>query len=531
MNRSTGGPCICDSNFSGPRCEYVKSTVPDCILPCKNGHCVLGPLSTTSKMPWWQNATVDINNDGNNDFNLMHCDCTNEFDGPLCDIPREACGTSSDSSFCYFGNKCNNGEDGSCICSDGYAGMSCEYVVTDTSEDGAKMAKNVTINVTEVSDFKDTDENRNPLPCNLNCVHGQCVAGKNNVSDYFGQVVEHTQHLYADASETQFMHCRCQESWTGPLCDVVMEKCENELDFCLHGSSCLNEINHPICNCSGSDVIPGAAFFAGQHCEHRVHDICTDDINSAHGLPLSFCVNGGICKSHVAAGEPHPGCNCVKDFVGPHCELRESVHIKNSELPRSWNSDNMAGSTSNTFHREESLQRSGIIIAIVILLVLAFAFLVVRLRRRRHRQKHESIDWINKYRDQTNDRAELNIAPRRESGVECGVTNSPFHETLSQAKTTASCSSKRDLIATQKPTITDKNDETRASMQDCIGSVAVKSSHNPSNSYVVSHQNISDGIIKEKRISKRKNKVNELQLYLGPPRDEDGHVLHNVDIL
>jgi hypothetical protein len=595
-HRSIGGPCLCEPHFSGPRCEYQNGTVPVCDLPCQNGQCVLGPINQPFFHALWKDVVIDINNDGNNDLDQMHCLCSSGYDGPLCDIPREECGDGTDSGYCYFGSKCitienqldlltahqcdcdsantstekfvgrfceyksekfcdvdhthfcvNGGKcnntitEGVCSCPDGFGGPSCEYELAGTDQSETLSTKDVI----EGSGFQQPNNNNitdsfpkgTQLQCNLNCVHGQCRIGKKNVSDYFGQVIEHTQHLYDDIAEERYMHCFCEESWTGPLCNVQMSTCGDISDFCLHGSECLTSGKQQGCNCTGAHTNVDATYFAGQHCEHPVNDVCTEDANSIHGIPLSFCVNGGICKNHVLAGQPHPGCHCAQGFIGPHCELRESAQIKHSDLPHSWNPVDSRGNESHDALHISTWTKTCIAVFGALSFGFLLAYLFVRHCRQQRQQKETSTDWLSKYRDHPIDGDETNIAPRRESGFDFTFSKSNIHDAESENESPSTYQSNRDLMASQVASIAIRSPATSppstslAQDHNYIEELGGNSSQLSSDdNYTREFQSPRDGILKGNLYSKRMSS-SEPQVYLGPPRDEDGHVLHNVEIL
>lgn len=51
------------------------------------------------------------------------------------------------------------------------------------------------------------------------------------------------------------------------------------------------------------------------------------------GQSRSFCVNDGLCKAYVSATENEPGCTCVNEWTGPHCELKASAVAGFKETP------------------------------------------------------------------------------------------------------------------------------------------------------------------------------------------------------
>jgi hypothetical protein len=134
------------------------------------------------------------------------------------------------------------------------------------------------------------------------------------------------------------------------------------------------------------------------------------------GKPLSFCVNGGICKEQVKHDEPHPGCDCTDDWTGPHCELRIS-----SENP--W-SPSASYSESERESSSTASSSSGLLVVEIIFLMLSLVSLAALLlfglskyvqNRKRQDAGGEGVSFVNAqetYRD------EPNISPHRDSTID-----------------------------------------------------------------------------------------------------------------
>eukprot|EP00545_Synedropsis_sp_CCMP1620_P011500 CAMPEP_0119014572 /NCGR_PEP_ID=MMETSP1176-20130426/9979_1 /TAXON_ID=265551 /ORGANISM="Synedropsis recta cf, Strain CCMP1620" /LENGTH=673 /DNA_ID=CAMNT_0006967775 /DNA_START=195 /DNA_END=2216 /DNA_ORIENTATION=- len=145
-------PCFCINDFDGPHCEFKASeNVPTCTLTCQNGgNCQLGYTTTSKEFHdidhLYQNSddtTDPINPDtitgmsGTAEDHMM-CVCPPGFGGKLCDVPMDACGSHQ----CYHGGTCidRTAGDGTkkyhCDCSSAetddsaYAGRFCQYKST-----------------------------------------------------------------------------------------------------------------------------------------------------------------------------------------------------------------------------------------------------------------------------------------------------------------------------------------------------------------------------------------------------------------
>jgi hypothetical protein len=182
----------------------------------------------------------------------------------------------------------------------------------------------------------------------------------------------------------------------------------------------------------------------------------------------------------------HPGCNCAEGYLGPHCELREAAAVpylntNDPYLNRPADYVNNGG-------------KSGFEITVVILSVLAIAFVTVfsvgRYIRRRKEENNAitgSLNWSHNYRDRP---AEINIAPMHSDVYE-------------QATEEAFSRSSRDPIAAHMGSTAARRAAAAAQLLQTEQST----------------DEVPDDLPEEPRID------------IGPPIDEDGHVLHNVEIV
>jgi hypothetical protein len=150
-----GPPCDCSEGYEGPHCEFQSGTVPECILECGNGgQCVIGIQSPEEVVgDLW--TLEEINQH-------MWCDCPNDYDGRLCQVPKEQCRNGNgndddddDSIVCFHGGTCvstmvedgfgNQDTDYHCDCTtastdntDLVAGRYCQYEASSVcdQEDG-----------------------------------------------------------------------------------------------------------------------------------------------------------------------------------------------------------------------------------------------------------------------------------------------------------------------------------------------------------------------------------------------------------
>jgi len=340
-----GTPCLCEQGYDGEHCQYQTFSIPECDLECMNGgYCVLGSPSEEEKKDdyqYWGEA-----------HQHMYCECSDDFDGPFCDIPKIACGdnhcfnggscierlidgttlyncdctTSYTDSTSFAGRFCqyeatifckedsghlfcvNDGDckgdpyDG-CDCKPGFTGFSCEFVVSlegeDTDGDGEPELP-----------FPDSDGSGRPIidpeeitSCSLTCENGGvCRDGtKDNGILNLNDKDLNAPHLDETHTES-FEHCVCREGFVGLYCEHKIEICGENEHICLHGGKCVTDGDSHSCDCSETDS-DFASAFAGVSCQHPANDICTIG-DPEPGQAVSFCVNQGTCRGKVRPGEP-----------------------------------------------------------------------------------------------------------------------------------------------------------------------------------------------------------------------------------
>lgn len=171
----------------------------------------------------------------------------------------------------------------------------------------------------------------------------------------------------------------------------------------------------------------------------------------------------------------HPGCNCADGFEGPHCELRSNY---------------LGSSNSSSSHSGGMLGFEVVVLVVslvAIALVASFSVLAC-VRRRRNRKDDEltkSLKWAaSGYRDDPSNDGP-NIAPRRSSYID-------------DAYPVKAHSSSTDPFTTH---------------------LAPKSRLPVDEEVITGSPDVMD------------DPVPQPQVYIGPPRDEDGHELHNVEII
>jgi len=513
-----GKACYCDESHEGEHCEFEKHKVPTCTMDCQNGgHCKLG---TPPK-----NDLDYFNVSGNAIEVLQYCECKHPWHGQFCEVASEQCGDNQ----CFHGSKCveaqvngntlhhcdcrfANTEEKSyagqycqyeatqycdkgagdinghlfcvnggtcqsdsylgCICPEDYRGFSCEYYVDENAEDNPHAPP--------------TDHIDDTI-CSLDCNgRGKCRKGiKEKPSD---EKVGDAEHLNGDdaLSNENFEHCSCEKGWTGLQCEHEATECGGGEYHCFHGGECYTGGDEQKCDCStAASTELETNHFAGEQCEHPATEICLE--GEAHkynpNQGLSFCVNYGTCKAKVKSGEAHPGCNCDEDkWTGPHCEIKVAQQTAPAPSPTTAIKDDGSGDN-------DALQVVTAIIAVLaVVSVVGFAIrhCVRNYGTSKSRMDKNALHWESNrslgggYRDEPIN--EINLSPRRDSNIKAKLSSEP--------PSRAPAPSSRDPFA--------------AHLMAPLAPTPASNAPAPD-----------DGP----------------QVYLGPPQDEDGHVLHSVEIL
>lgn len=163
----------------------------------------------------------------------------------------------------------------------------------------------------------------------------------------------------------------------------------------------------------------------------------------------------------------HPGCFCENGWEGPHCEIKISRDTVASK-----------GNPSSSSKNDDSNNAARVFFTTALVLAVAVLSLVlstvlIRNRKRRNDAASNGTRWGSSYRDSPDHNN--NISPRRESIYNNKGSEGVFYPPSSH-------SSSRDPMATHLAPATPP-------------------------------------------------RQNDPEIYIGPPRDEDGHELHSVEIV
>lgn len=355
-------PCLCPTGFTGDRCEEVveirvpdTDTTPDnlifpdnggfsssssasstsgCSLPCQRGTCQFGKMM--SHPDGWEAPSE-----------TMHCSCEAGYGGPYCELKAADCGAHK----CYNGATCEKDLETNllhCDCTSAsadevyYAGQFCQYGSTDYCmfhpEAGHLFCVNNGTCRPDAYEGCDCPAGYEGFACEFKTGSSIASIAQNNGIIYSecklacqnGGECRKGGQYDNDATDALVMeHCVCPSTFTGDVCEInassttgtqqqqettVSEPpidCGMGRHTCDNSAKCVAYGDEQLCDCGTGRL---ATFYEGQNCVHPTHDICTIGIAASDSTTfrqivptqqLSYCVNGGRCKSAVNANEPY----------------------------------------------------------------------------------------------------------------------------------------------------------------------------------------------------------------------------------
>uniref|UniRef100_T1IM74 Protein slit n=1 Tax=Strigamia maritima TaxID=126957 RepID=T1IM74_STRMM len=173
-----------------------------------------------------------------------------------------------------------------CICSPGYHGRHCEYVIDACY--GHPCANGGTCKLLE--------EGRFSCHCPVGFEGDRC---ESNINDCIENKCENNATCQDLIEEYD---CICQAGYTGHYCEKKINFCSKDFNPCKNGATCVDHFTHYSCAC-----IEG---FTGQNCSVNIDD-CANHM----------CQNGGTCMDKINKYE----CECLEDFAGTYCEITPMV--------------------------------------------------------------------------------------------------------------------------------------------------------------------------------------------------------------
>ena len=206
----------------------------------------------------------------------------------------------------------------------------------------------------------------------------------------------------------------------------------------------------------------------------------------------------------------HPGCHCQDGFMGPHCELRESAEVPNVR-------ENDPYANQQIQYNDESNFIGGFTIFVLILSIVTVCAISIYLfhshlqrRRRRNAAVTSTLQWsAPNFRDGGS--TEVNIAPKRSSVQYSDDGNiAPYQDAIDSSPT--------DYVEPWSSTVAIRTAARDLLMNEHIGQKSFTGSME-GNEY-------DDNEIEDHEVQ-----YSLPQIDIGPPIDEDGHELHNVEIV
>ena len=109
--------CTCVDAYTGLHCEILVNPEMACTRDCGNGECTFGFRNMTQPEELCELEDEQINS------NYQHCQCSNGFAGPHCEIPYQACelNPSDEPVHCFNGGFCVSPTD-----ENGFEGPACD---------------------------------------------------------------------------------------------------------------------------------------------------------------------------------------------------------------------------------------------------------------------------------------------------------------------------------------------------------------------------------------------------------------------
>ncbi len=207
----------------------------------------------------------------------------------------------------------------------------------------------------------------------------------------------------------------------------------------------------------------------------------------------------------------HPGCHCPQGFLGPHCELRESTEVANVR-------ENDPYANQQIQYTDEPDGVGGFTVFVLILSIVSvcvvcsylFRSHLLKRRQRQNAAVTSTLLWSTpNFRDGGS--SEVNIAPKRGSVQYSDDGNiAPYEDAIDSSPT--------DVAEPWSSTVAIRTAARDLLINDHIGKNSFSGSMDADEYY-------------ENEVEDHDEQYSLPQIDIGPPIDEDGHELHNVEIV
>ena len=354
--------CLCPPGFGGPTCESVSQ----CDL--EDSHqCLHGGTCVTTQVTSQETGLVETE---------YHCDCTtaangqDRHTGQFCQFQSETyCSDVDVNLWCTNGGKCDEEDPtNGCICPEGFAGFKCEYPQTakedkpsnnddDDHLDFELCGGNVCHNGGSCTTTVVTTSNGGKLEQeHCDCSTAIRETDMANATVYAGDSCQFEASVFCTLpqdgmplSSSMFcvngglcrdhvlQGCDCPTGWTGFHCEYPEETIEltdstdDDLEdavecggrYCYNGGVCeeFQEINDngeyaTIRECDCASATTDTELFAGDQCQYRSTELCTEPEDGEAHKGQRFCVNHGACRE-----DPLDDCDCPAGWKGSMCQF------------------------------------------------------------------------------------------------------------------------------------------------------------------------------------------------------------------
>uniref|UniRef100_A0A914P2F5 EGF-like domain-containing protein n=1 Tax=Panagrolaimus davidi TaxID=227884 RepID=A0A914P2F5_9BILA len=260
--------CLCDSGWSGERCERDINECENDATLCNNGECVNSPGS-------------------------YFCRCSTGFIGVHCDKEYPSGGCSGHP--CQNGGTCltkssKNGRDFTCKCLAGFTGDLCEENINDCARYDNPNLGDAGKNLSKCTNGGSCIDGINEFHCVCpNGFTGNDCRQNIDECSIFGSNLCQNGGTCIDTYGTY--QCACVYGFEGKNCEINVNDCENNL--CYQGSKCIDKIRSYECECQEDRI--------GIYCQFE--NLCLNKNKCQNGQCFADITNGNF------------SCFCDKGFT------------------------------------------------------------------------------------------------------------------------------------------------------------------------------------------------------------------------